>query len=266
MAVSGQPSGPILEFLTTTTLPFHEVVNEESRRIVRSHAIRDANRRKRLGTSVEGQIRKGIPAPAPQSKFTAKFRLDTKPKQPPKAKSLSKDETRDRNGKLDGQENSQKWRQQAFSFVPDVGNLDPFETFPIKLGPKQQALMHYRKFSWLPTFGFHFLTGKMTEKVSLKQNAFAFYSKEQLFAHAAIDPAWLNATLSLIALHHDLNIGKGISQECLFHRGEALRIVNARLAVSRQVNDATIGAIASLANFDVSANPNCSILLSDYVT
>ena len=91
----------------------------------------------------------------------------------------------------------------------------------------------------------------MIEKVSLKQNAFAFYSKEQLFSHAAIDPAWLNATLSLIALHHDLNIGKGISQECLFHRGEALRIVNERLAISCHVNDATIGAIASLANFDV---------------
>lgn len=94
----------------------------------------------------------------------------------------------------------------------------------------------------------------MIEKVSLKQNAFAFYSKAQLFSHAAVDPAWLNATLSLIALHHDLNVGKGLSQECLFHRGEALRIVNERLAVSRgrQVSNATIGAIASLANFDVS--------------
>lgn len=94
----------------------------------------------------------------------------------------------------------------------------------------------------------------ISEKVSLKQNAFAFYSKEQLFAHAAVDPAWLNATLSLIALHHDLNTGKGISHECLFHRGEALRIVNERLKESRHVNDATIGAIASLANFDVSGN------------
>lgn len=94
----------------------------------------------------------------------------------------------------------------------------------------------------------------ISEKVSLKQNAFAFYSKEQLFAHAAVDPAWLNATLSLIALHHDLNTGKGISHECLFHRGEALRIVNERLKESRHVNDATIGAIASLANFDVSCN------------
>ncbi|KAG0649314.1 hypothetical protein D0Z07_4598, partial [Hyphodiscus hymeniophilus] len=87
--------------------------------------------------------------------------------------------------------------------------------------------------------------------VSLKQNAFAFYSKEELFAYAATDPAWFNATLSLIALHHDLNIGKGISQECLFHRGEALRIVNDRISVSCHVNDATIGAIASLANFDI---------------
>jgi hypothetical protein len=87
----------------------------------------------------------------------------------------------------------------------------------------------------------------------LKQNAFAFYSEEQLFTHVAVDPAWLNATLSLIALHKDLRLGRAISQESLFHRGEALRIVNIRLTgLSRRVDDATIGAIASLASFDVS--------------
>jgi hypothetical protein len=252
MVVASQP-GPDLEFLTTTTLPFHQVIDEESRRIVRSHAIRDANRRKRLGITLDGKNRGGSSAPAPQSKFTTKFRLDTKPsKRDTRTKLLSKSDTEDENGEPDALIKSQKWRQQALLFVPDVGNLDPFETFPIKLGLKQQALMHYRKFIRYPHLPFHYLTGDMIEKVSLKQNAFAFYSKEELFSHAAVDPAWLNATLSLIALHHDLNIGKGISRECLFHRGEALRIVNERLATSRLVDNATIGAIASLANFDVS--------------
>jgi hypothetical protein len=92
-----------------------------------------------------------------------------------------------------------------------------------------------------------------TENTALKQNAFAFYSKERLFSYASADPAWFNATLSLISLHYDLNQGHGVSRECLFHRGEALRIVNERLAASpRDVSDHTIGAIASLANFDVS--------------
>jgi len=87
----------------------------------------------------------------------------------------------------------------------------------------------------------------------VKQNAFAFYSKERLFSYASADPAWFNATLALISLHHDIKLGKGVSRECLFRRGEALRIINERLKKSpQQVSDHTIGAIASLASFDVS--------------
>ena len=89
--------------------------------------------------------------------------------------------------------------------------------------------------------------------MALKQNAFAFYSKEKLFKYAAADSAWLHATLALIALHYDLRLGNGVSRECMFHRGEALRIVTERLQEShKDVSDHTIGAIASLANFDVS--------------
>jgi hypothetical protein len=90
------------------------------------------------------------------------------------------------------------------------------------------------------------------ENSTLKQTAFSYFSREKLLAHAVKDPAWLNATLSLIALHHDLNLGKGLSQECLFHKGEALRLVGQRLD-RKFVDSATIGAIASLANFDVSS-------------
>jgi hypothetical protein len=98
-------------------------------------------------------------------------------------------------------------------------------------------------------------TNSVTENTALKQNAFAFYSKEKLFSYASADPAWLNATLSLISLHYDLKIGQGVSRECLYHRGEALRIVNERLRISSDmVDDYTIGAIASLANFDVSTS------------
>lgn len=75
----------------------------------------------------------------------------------------------------------------------------------------------------------------------------------KLLYYSSADSAWFNATLSLISLHYDLKLGQGISQECLFHRGEALRIVNERLKASPNIiDDCTIGAIASLANFDVS--------------
>jgi hypothetical protein len=147
MAVTSH-SGPVLEFLTTTTLPFHEVIDDESRRIVRSHAIRDANRRKRLGPGVDGKARGQVLAssvPVPQSKFTTKFRLDTKAsKRAPKTKSVSKNETTSDEDELEAPAKTQPWRKQALLVVPGTGNFDPFETFPIKLGPKQQALMHYR--------------------------------------------------------------------------------------------------------------------------
>jgi hypothetical protein len=108
--------------------------------------------------------------------------------------------------------------------------------------------------------GSTFANAAFPEHSALKQNAFAFYSKERLFSYAASDPAWLHATLSLISLHHDLKQGEGISRECLFHRGEALRIVNQRLVESPgHVSDPTIGAIASLANFDVNIFYDCRL-------
>ena len=147
MAVTAHP-GPILEFLTTTTLPFHEVIDDESRRIVRSHAIRYANRRKQLGPGVEGKA-PGQPltsaVPAPQSKFTTRFRLDTKAsKRTPKSKSPSKNQTTSDADDLKATAKTQPWRKQALTVVPGTGILDPFEAFPIKLGTKQQALIHYR--------------------------------------------------------------------------------------------------------------------------
>lgn len=93
----------------------------------------------------------------------------------------------------------------------------------------------------------------LIEQAHLKHSAFTIGSKDSLFSLAAADPAWMNAFLCLISLHHDLQSRKGISRECLMHRAEALRIVNQRLIdAPRQISESTIGAIAFLANFDVS--------------
>ena len=97
-----------------------------------------------------------------------------------------------------------------------------------------------------------FSNHKSSEHSYLQQSAFTIGSKEGLFSLASTDPAWMNAVLCLISLHYDLQAGKGISTICLLHRSEALRIVNQRLIDSPQdVSEETIGAIASLANFDV---------------
>lgn len=226
----------VLEFLAVTGLPH----DEEARRIVRSHAIRDANRRKRAlaGAAPQKMAEKARLKPAPQGNFTAKFRLDTKLKHVSKVDlhRNTKKEKKNVDGSLkvlaeEAKMISRKSRK-PIPTLPGGGRFDPFDSLPVKIGSRELALLQY-------------------QSTSLKQNAFAFYSKERLFFYASADSAWLHATLSLIALHFDLKHSQGLSRECLFHRGEALRIVNERLRDSgRIVDDSTIGAIASLANFD----------------
>ena len=126
------PSSQVLEFLTVTSLPFREVNDEETRRIVRSHAIRDANRRKRMKPATndtEPRRKSGNHAsrPLPQSSFTTKFRLNGK------------------NAKARQRRGSQEETINGLRIVPGSGIFDPFDTLPIKIGPRQKALINYRK-------------------------------------------------------------------------------------------------------------------------
>jgi hypothetical protein len=94
-----------------------------------------------------------------------------------------------------------------------------------------------------------------TDNNTLAHSFVAFDPKMELIAQAYADPAWLNATFSLLSLHHDLAIGKKISTECLFHRGQALKMVNECLSNATETqsmgSDSLMAAIALLANFDV---------------
>jgi hypothetical protein len=77
-----------------------------------------------------------------------------------------------------------------------------------------------------------------------------------LLSLAVSDPAWLHATFAIIALSLGLSSGvpDGLSLAALFHRGQSLLIVNERLRDSpAQIAVTTLGAIASLANFEVSS-------------
>jgi hypothetical protein len=86
----------------------------------------------------------------------------------------------------------------------------------------------------------------------------------ELMSYSSADPAWLNASLSLFALHYDLRLGQRISSECLSHRGEALRLVNEQLNrdSGKHISDATMGAVALLAYFDVSSSKSCALRAS----
>jgi hypothetical protein len=71
---------------------------------------------------------------------------------------------------------------------------------------------------------------------------------------ASVDSAWLNATFALIALSLNLQTSpdRKVSTDALFYRGQALRLVNERLAKSPPVvDDTTIGAVTTLCNFDI---------------
>ena len=134
---SQSQQGQVLQFLTVTSLPFREANDEESRRIVRSHAIRDANRRKWLKTNTQATSSKKPPQkpfskPLPQSSFTTKFRLNTKI---PKAHD---------------QKSSPEETTLGLQIVPRSGAFDPFDTLPIKIGPRQQALIDYRIYHFPP--------------------------------------------------------------------------------------------------------------------
>lgn len=86
------------------------------------------------------------------------------------------------------------------------------------------------------------------------QNSVAFNPQRRLMNIASADPAWLNATFAIIALCFNFHTGASqkLSADALYYRGQALHLVNQRLAnPSSQVDDSTIGAVATLCNFDV---------------
>jgi len=140
-------SQQVLKFLPVTGLQR----DEESRRIVRSHAIRDANRRKRV---TPGEIPRKIPdrerlKPLPQAQLTTKFRLDTKPKRKTVVHQVPGKEYRDLDDSLEAlavEIKAPTRRGQSIPIIPRVGRFDPFDTLPVRIGAKQQALIQYREF------------------------------------------------------------------------------------------------------------------------
>ncbi|RDW65478.1 hypothetical protein BP5796_10170 [Coleophoma crateriformis] len=224
-----------LEFLTFTP---SRTGDKETRRIVRSHAIRDAVRKRKAGHK-EAVRDTAVNSPAAHK---GRFRLDSAKLQRPKKGILKGSKEPKTQLALSGLRNGRGGKYDA-SLQPSptpfiqqpaaTWKADPFETLPIKCSIKQRALTLYHQNVF-------------------KTNSFAFNPTEAFVAYAAADPALLNATLSLLTLYNDLSMGHEVSQEALLHRGEALRIVNERLRWSpAEISDGTIGAVANLAHFEI---------------
>lgn len=133
-------SKPSLEFLLVTGLSN----DEEFRRIVRSHAIRDANRRKRANQTTNFRKAPEADRPPLQNSLTTKFRLSNKSK----IKSSLPEN--------DVQEDDLAARIKSFQTVVQQDNIvstmtsglrrfDPFDTLPVKIGARQASLLQYRE-------------------------------------------------------------------------------------------------------------------------
>jgi hypothetical protein len=83
-------------------------------------------------------------------------------------------------------------------------------------------------------------------------NSVAVNPEGDFFSYVKIDPALFHSILYMVALHCDLRNGVQDSAVCLYHGGEAFRMVNERLAdVNGVFSDQTIGAVAMLVNKEV---------------
>ena len=84
-------------------------------------------------------------------------------------------------------------------------------------------------------------------------NSVAVNAEGDFFSYVKSDLLLFHSILYLVALNYDLKNGIQDSSICLFHGGEAFRIINERIADSTSVyNDQTIGAVAMLVNKEVS--------------
>lgn len=162
------PTTQMLEFLAVTGLP----ASPESRRIVRSHAIRDANRRKKETKKECSPERKPTNAPSQQS-FTSRFRIrGTEKANPTNRKSVApkakvpevRVRLKQRKGRLETMPDVERKLQSVVQVlvgdIRDINkshermpltvgstNFDPFDMLPVKMGEKQHALLHYRAYN-----------------------------------------------------------------------------------------------------------------------
>jgi hypothetical protein len=90
-----------------------------------------------------------------------------------------------------------------------------------------------------------------TDHHSYSMNSIAINPDGDFFYHARTDSALLHSVLYLVALYHDLILGRVDSPECLYHGGRAFEIINHRLKEG-VFSDMTIAAVAMLVTKEVS--------------
>ncbi|PMD44826.1 hypothetical protein L207DRAFT_562146 [Hyaloscypha variabilis F] len=225
------------EFVTITSQPSTMSQNGTSKQ-VRTQAMRDYLRKqnKEAITGVP-EIVSAVTLEKP-SQYKGRFKLNTWTHKA-KKKSTNSRKTKSQNVEIVELEvpsqalvtqgasvglEDQTWQginagQFPNSVVSINRRLDPFDTLAIQLGPHSEKILTH------------------------------FNAERNFWSFVQVDPALFHSILYLVALHFDLRNGVQDSSVCLYHGGEAFRIINERLAdVNGVLSDQTIGAVAMLVN------------------
>ncbi|MCJ1399446.1 hypothetical protein MMC11_002648 [Xylographa trunciseda] len=252
------------EFVTLVGQPFEDSYTAGSRKLIRRHAMNDFIRRREASSSsssLPSTLRTGLDCtvkPEGSARLIGKFKLSSWSRKKSRMPNAIEQVVESRRA---GQapKTATDWRdrrkgdqEQGTILVkaPSTDKFDPFDALPIEVGPGFEALMLHCKSNKDGVLAVE--TGcRVLVVLRPSINSLAINPEGNWFAYAAGDAALLHATLFLVALHRDLQLGAQLSSSCLYHRGEVIRTVNKRIgALEREISDATIGAVAFLANFE----------------
>ncbi|KAE8453682.1 hypothetical protein EG329_009193 [Mollisiaceae sp. DMI_Dod_QoI] len=230
---------PPLQFITLTERPASQ--KNDYSYTVRSHAMQAFLHEKKntkgdkakqnLGTAREHD-------PQTPKQLSGKFKLASWSRKP-RSKKVKAQATREDTAEsiLVKEENTQNEAQPS-NPIQTYGNA-----LPISLSnTRTRELLYYC--TTPPSIHPLHLTS-CTDNTAFISNAFAINYDNTWKPFSITDAALLHATLCLVAQHEDLQRGTDESSENLFHKGEAMRLMNKRLLEQwHSLTDADITSVA----------------------
>lgn len=204
---------------------------------VRSHAMQSYVRKKRSRTTENGESEsvKGSKINTKSAgELSGKFKLASWSKKRAKKRSP---EVIVQGGNL--HDNQLALESQALMLYAvrgghsfEIDRFDAYGTLPISMSSRTQKLFY------------HYNT-------AFTSNAFAINYDDTWKPYSVSDSALLHATLSLVAQHSDLLHGTGDSPDSLYHKGQALKLINSRLFNDKAfMSDANITTIVVLLSLE----------------
>jgi hypothetical protein len=100
------------------------------------------------------------------------------------------------------------------------------------------------------------LIADFPDNTAFTSNAFAVNYDDTWKPYSVSDAALLHATLSMVAQHSDFLTGSEESSDNLYHKGQALQLINSRLLKDKLfMSDASLTTVAVLVSLEVKLEP-----------